>query len=206
MRGFVRLCRFQDDRYKGRHRIGRKHKAALLGPPIQFDRCCGARSCRRATSAITVPGAIASATIRPFSSSLHRRRRTHARYFCTAPNHRRVVINVDHNVHTIHDPKRNRDRAPHDLTRLCGVKAPLTLYRWQKQKQPKPRSKRPKRTPAKTWTPALFEAVEALRLDRPMWGKAKLRPLLRRQGFVVSDATVDRIIAYVVARGVVEPV
>jgi hypothetical protein len=34
------------------------------------------RSCRRATSAITAPGAIASATIRPFSPSLHRRRRT----------------------------------------------------------------------------------------------------------------------------------
>jgi transposase-like protein len=76
-----------------------------------------------------------------------------------------------------------------------------TLYRWQKR--PERRSKRPKRRRAKTWTPAL---VEALRLDHPMWGKAKLGPLLRRQGFAVSDATVGRIIAYLVARGVVEPV
>jgi len=43
---------------------------------IQFDRCCGIRSCRRATSAITAPRATASATIRPFSSSVHRHRRT----------------------------------------------------------------------------------------------------------------------------------
>src|SRR5712691_11442846 len=41
-----------------------------------------------------------------------------------------------------------------------------TLYRWQKR--PELRSRRPKRTRAKTWTPALVEAVEALRLDHPM--------------------------------------
>src|SRR5262249_23848273 len=51
-------------------------KQPSLAALIQFDRCCGARSCRRATSSITAPGAIASATIRPLSSSLHRRRRT----------------------------------------------------------------------------------------------------------------------------------
>jgi putative transposase len=79
-----------------------------------------------------------------------------------------------------------------------------TLYRWEKQ--PQPRSKRPTRIRAKSWTPALIEAVEALRLDHPMWGKAKLGPLLRREGFAVSDATVGRIIAYLVARGVVERV
>lgn len=79
-----------------------------------------------------------------------------------------------------------------------------SLYRWEQQ--PEPRSRRPKRTRAKTWTPALVEAVEALRLDHPMWGRAKLGPLLRREGFSISDATVGRIIAYLVARGVVEPV
>ena len=41
----------------------------------QFDKCCGTRSWRRATSAITPPGAIASATILPFSSALQCRRR-----------------------------------------------------------------------------------------------------------------------------------
>jgi putative transposase len=79
-----------------------------------------------------------------------------------------------------------------------------TLYRWEKQ--PVPRSKRPKRMRAKTWTPGLVEAVEALRLDHPMWGRAKIGPLLRREGFIASNATVGRIIAYLVQRGVVEPV
>jgi transposase InsO family protein len=79
-----------------------------------------------------------------------------------------------------------------------------TLYRWEKQ--PALRSRRPKRMRAKTWTPALVEAVEALRLDHPMWGRAKLGPLLRREGFAVCDATIGRIIAHLVARGVVERV
>jgi len=79
-----------------------------------------------------------------------------------------------------------------------------TLYRWEKQ--PEPRSRRPRRTRPKTWTPELVEAVERLRLDHPMWGRAKIAPLLRRQGFAVSDATVGRIIAHLVERGVVEPV
>jgi len=79
-----------------------------------------------------------------------------------------------------------------------------TLYRWQKQ--PEPRSTRPRRTRAKSWTPALIEAVERLRLDHPMWGRAKLGPILRRQGLAVSDATVGRIIAHLVKRGVLEPV
>src|SRR4051812_47768902 len=78
------------------------------------------------------------------------------------------------------------------------------LYRWEKR--PELRSRRPKRTRAKSWTPALIEAVEALRLDHPMWGRDKIGPLVRREGFVASNATVGRIIAYLVARGVVERV
>jgi putative transposase len=79
-----------------------------------------------------------------------------------------------------------------------------TLYRWEKEAAPK--SRRPRRVRLKTWTPALRQAVERLRLDFPMWGRAKLGPLLRSQGFAVSDATVGRILADLVARGVVEPV
>ncbi len=45
-----------------------------------------------------------------------------------------------------------------------------SLYRWEKQ--PEPRSKRPRRTRPKSWPPDLVEAVEQLRLDRPMWGRA----------------------------------
>lgn len=79
-----------------------------------------------------------------------------------------------------------------------------TLYRWQKR--PEPRSRRPRRTRPKTWTPALMRALEDLRRRFPMWGKAKLGPLLRRQGFAVSDSTVGRILARLVARGAIDPV
>jgi putative transposase len=39
-----------------------------------------------------------------------------------------------------------------------------------------------------------------------MWGRAKLGPLVREQGFAVSDATVGRIIADLVARGALQSV
>jgi transposase InsO family protein len=78
------------------------------------------------------------------------------------------------------------------------------LYRWETQVQP--RSRRPKTARKTTWTTALVQAVEALRLDEPMWGRAKIVVKLRDQGFKASEATVGRIIAHLVKRGVVEPV
>jgi hypothetical protein len=78
------------------------------------------------------------------------------------------------------------------------------LYRWEKDATRK--SRRPRRARAKTWTPELRQAVERLRQDFPMWGRAKLEPLVRAEGFPVSNATVGRIIKSLVARGVVEPV
>ena len=39
-----------------------------------------------------------------------------------------------------------------------------------------------------------------------MWGRAKLGPLVRAEGFTASNSTVGRILADLVARGVVEPV
>jgi putative transposase len=79
-----------------------------------------------------------------------------------------------------------------------------SLYRWQKR--PQLRSKRPHRTRPKNWTPELVMAIEHLRGDHPMWGKAKIVVLLRREGFSVSQATVGRIIAHMVGRGVLESV
>ena len=79
-----------------------------------------------------------------------------------------------------------------------------TLYRWEKDATPK--SRRPRRVRPKTWTPELRQAVERLRQDFPMWGRAKFGPLVRAEGFKVSDATVGRIIASLAARGAVEPV
>jgi hypothetical protein len=74
-----------------------------------------------------------------------------------------------------------------------------TLYRWQKA--PVLKSRRPHRVRAKNWSAALRVEVERLRLDFPMWGKEKLGPILRDQGFAVSDATVGRILQSLIARG-----
>ena len=79
-----------------------------------------------------------------------------------------------------------------------------SLYRWEKR--PQLRSKRPQRVRAKTWTPALVGTIEAVRLDHPMWGRAKIGPLVRREGFLVSNATVGRIIAHLITRGAIERV
>jgi transposase InsO family protein len=74
-----------------------------------------------------------------------------------------------------------------------------TLYRWEKA--PLPKSRRPHRVRQKNWSPALRAEVERLRLDFPMWGKEKLGPILRSQGFAVSNATVGRILQSLIARG-----
>ena len=87
--------------------------------------------------------------------------------------------------------------------RAVGVPR-ASLYRWEARSQR--RSSRPHRLRAKTWSSALARAVERLRKDFPMWGRAKLGPLVRAEGFKASDATVGRIIQTLVARGVVDPV
>src|SRR3954471_18771958 len=74
-----------------------------------------------------------------------------------------------------------------------------TLYRWRKA--PVPKSRRPHRVRTKNWGAALRIEVERLRLDFPMWGKEKLGPILRSQGFAVSNATVGRILEGLIARG-----
>jgi putative transposase len=79
-----------------------------------------------------------------------------------------------------------------------------SLYRWEKD--PQIRSRRPTRTRTSTWTTELVQAVEEWRLEEPMWGKAKIIVKLREQGFTVSEATVGRILAHLVKRGVIAPV
>lgn len=90
-----------------------------------------------------------------------------------------------------------------DAAKAVGVPR-STLYRWESA--PQPRSRRPRRMRGKTWTPALVQAIERLRRDNPMWGKRKLAVLLRREGLAVSVSMVGRILAHLVARGVVTPV
>lgn len=85
------------------------------------------------------------------------------------------------------------------------VGTPLaTLYRWRQQDAP--RSRRPVQPRTRLWPADLVQAVERLRLDFPMWGKDKLAPLLRKEGFATSASTVGRILASLVARGIVDPV
>lgn len=79
-----------------------------------------------------------------------------------------------------------------------------TLYRWAKQ--PVPRSRAPRRRRQPRWPTATVRALERLRRDFPMWGKAKLGPLLRAEGHAVSDSTAGRILKALIARGVVQPV
>jgi transposase InsO family protein len=87
--------------------------------------------------------------------------------------------------------------------RAVGVSR-SSLHRWSKRVEPK--SRRPRRPRQKTWSSELIQAVERLRLDYPMWGRAKIGPLLRAEGFEVSDSTVGRIIGSLVERGVVQSV
>lgn len=74
-----------------------------------------------------------------------------------------------------------------------------TLDRWRKRATP--RSRRPKNMRGPNRLPGLAAAVERLRLDFPMWGKAKIGPLVRELGFAVSDATVGRILGDLIKRG-----
>lgn len=79
-----------------------------------------------------------------------------------------------------------------------------TLYRWQGRADPL--SRRPRRVRQPQRPQGLAEAVERLRLDHPMWGKEKLGPILRKQGYPTSNATVGRIIGALIRRGTVQPV
>jgi arginyl-tRNA synthetase len=54
--------------------------------------------------------------------------------------------------------------------------------------------------PAKSWPPALVQVVQAMRRNYPRWGKSRLGPLIRNEGFVTSDTTIGRIISVLIAR------
>ena len=79
-----------------------------------------------------------------------------------------------------------------------------SLFRWEKEPQPKSRRPHCLRRPA--WSPALLQGVEELRADNPMWGKRKLAWLLKREGVAVSISTIGRILRSLMQRGVVTPV
>jgi transposase InsO family protein len=76
-----------------------------------------------------------------------------------------------------------------------------TLWVWRKRYDPKDlttleeRSRRPRQTRRRQWPWQLVEAVRELRERYPRWGKDKLAPLLRRQGWEVSVSKVGRILS-----------
>jgi transposase InsO family protein len=105
-----------------------------------------------------------------------------------------------------------------DYYERCGRNAALTcrhfgisrqaFYRWKGRYDPhrvatlEDRARRPRRTRQPTWSPQLAQAVLALREARPRWGKDKLAPLLREQGWRVSTSMVGRILRRLRQRGV----
>ncbi len=84
-----------------------------------------------------------------------------------------------------------------------------TLYRWRRD--PEPRSKRPRRVRPRQWTRAQVRAVGAFRCQYPAWGRRRIGHLLRHPvrrdscAVDISDATVGRILAHLVATGRVRP-
>ena len=85
-----------------------------------------------------------------------------------------------------------------------------TLYRWRRT--PEPRSKRPRRVRPRQWTSAQIRAVAAFRRQYPAWGRRRIGHLLRHPArrdscaMDISDATVGRILAHLVACGRARPV
>lgn len=88
-----------------------------------------------------------------------------------------------------------------------------TFYRWQARYNPhnlgalEDRSRRPRRVRRPTASPALVEAVIAMRRHWPRTGKDKLVVYLAREGISVSTSMVGRILQRAKARGYLrEPV
>lgn len=75
-----------------------------------------------------------------------------------------------------------------------------TIYRWLSRYDPtdlrslQPRSRRPKRTRHRQWSADQEAAVRRLRDAAPRTGKAKLRVLLAREGLLLSESTIGRIL------------
>jgi putative transposase len=90
--------------------------------------------------------------------------------------------------------------------RHFGV-ARTTVYRWLVRYDGRnldtlaSRSHRPHRVRQRQWSREQTIAVERVRRQYPNWGKQKLRVLLQREGMVISESSVGRILRALNARG-----
>ncbi len=106
---------------------------------------------------------------------------------------------------------RRHGLAGQEAAEILGVSRP-TIYRWRQHllrsgpRALERRSCRPKRVRQRTWSPELVACVETLRGRFPAWGKGTLTPLVQAEGFTVSEATVGRILRYLVERKRILPV
>ncbi len=88
--------------------------------------------------------------------------------------------------------------------------SPQTFYRWKRRYDSRhlesleDHSRRPKHVRQPTASVELVEAVQALREERPRWGKDKLVILLDKKGYSVSASMVGRIIKRLKERGVLK--
>lgn len=86
--------------------------------------------------------------------------------------------------------------------------SPDTISRWAKahgQYGPgglENGSRRPKNVRQPETPPGVIQRIQALREERPSWGREKLRVLLAREGITISAKSIDRVIARLKARGV----
>ncbi len=82
----------------------------------------------------------------------------------------------------------------------------------RRRRNPEPRSKRPCRVRERQWTQAQVRAVEAFRRRYPTWGRRRIGHLPRHPvrrdscAISISDATVGRILAHLIALGRARPV
>ena len=85
--------------------------------------------------------------------------------------------------------------------RRFGI-SPDTFYRWKRRYDPhnlhslEDKPHRPRHVRQPTWSRELALRVLGLREERPRWGKDKLAPMLREEGWQVSTSMVGRILKH----------
>jgi len=90
-----------------------------------------------------------------------------------------------------------------------------TFYRWKKKYRPwdkksaglSNKSRRPKRFRASIKiTHLLIQQTLSIRQEFPMYGKAKIKILLQREGIKVSESTIGRILKELIERKKIDPI